>query len=260
MNRIRGRTALITGASAGIGEACARALAERGADLVLAARREDRLEALRAELEEAHGIAARAVALDVRDRPAVEELAERLDADGVFVEILVNTAGVGRELEALHRGNPRDWDEMIDTNLKGVLYVTRAFLPGMVARDRGHVVFLGSLSGFEASPGNAVYNATKFGVRGLTEATNMDLLATRVRVTGIEPGMVETEFSEVRFRGDTERAGKVYEGFTPLSGADVANAVSFAVNAPEHVDVLHLVILATDQRSSYHVHRNDEGS
>jgi len=260
MNRIRGKTALITGASAGIGEACAREMARRGADLVLAARRSDRVEAVAEELEAEHGVVARAEPLDVRDRPAVAELAERLDADGVSVEILVNNAGLGRGLEPVHEGDPRDWDEMIDTNLKGVLYVTRAFLPPMVERNRGHVVFLGSLSGFEASPGNAVYNATKFGIRGLTDATNMDLLGTAVRVTGIEPGMVETEFSEVRFRGDGERAAEVYAGFTPLTGDDVADAVCYAVNAPEHVEILHLVILATDQRSSYHVHRADRGS
>lgn len=257
MDRIRGRTALITGASAGIGEACARTLAAAGADLVVTARRRGRLEALRDELEAEHGVRVRVEPLDVRRRTAVQELARRLRADDVFVEILVNNAGLGRGVAPLHEGDPDHWDEMIDTNLKGLLYVTRAFLPRMVGADRGHVVFMGSLSGFEASPDNAVYSATKFGVRGLTEAVNIDLLGTRVRVTGIEPGMVETEFSRVRAGGDDEAAARHYEGFTPLSPGDVADAVRYAVAAPEHVDVLHMVILGTDQRSTYHVHREE---
>jgi len=259
MNRIRGKTALVTGASAGIGRACARALAERGADLVLAARRGDRLEELGRALEEEHGVEVRTRSVDVRERAGVQRLAEGLASEGVFVELLINNAGLARGREPVHEGDPRDWDEMIDTNVKGLLYVTRSFLPPMVEKNRGHVVYLGSIAGYQAYPGGNVYNATKYAVRGLTDATNMDLLGTRVRVTGIEPGMVETEFSEVRYHGDAERARKVYRGFTPLTGEDVADAICYVMNAPEHMDVVHMVILPTDQRSSYHVHRGGGG-
>lgn len=256
MSRIRGRTALVTGASAGIGAACARSLAAEGADLVLSARRRERLESLKEEVESEHGVVARVEVLDVRDRPAVDDLAERLDADGIFVDILVNNAGLGRGKEPLWEGETRDWDEMVDTNVKGVLYVTRAFLRRMVEEDRGHVVFMGSTAGYWPSPEGNVYNATKYAVRGLTEATNMDLLGTGVRVSGIEPGLVRTEFSEVRFRGDTERAEEVYRGYRPLTPADVADAVRYVVTAPDHVDVLHMMIQPTAQRSPYHLDRN----
>lgn len=255
MNRIQGKIALVTGASAGIGEACARTLARAGAELVLVARRRERLEALADDVHREHGVGARVEPLDVRDQEAVDGLARRLADDDVFVDVLVNNAGLGRGLEPLWEGDPADWDEMVDTNVKGLLYVTRAFLEPMVDADRGHVVFMGSISGYWASPGNNVYNATKYAVRGLTEAVNMDLLGTGVRVSGVEPGLVETEFSEVRFHGDAERAREVYRGYRPLSPGDVADAVRYVVNAPEHVDVLHLMIQSTDQRSAYHVER-----
>lgn len=257
MNRIVDRTVLVTGATSGIGAACARALAERGATLVLVGRREARLEALRQELVDEHGAPVFTHALDVRDREAVEVLRDTLNAADRMPEVLVNNAGKALGLEPLHRGDPDDWDEMIDTNLKGLLYMSRAFLPDMVARNRGHVVNIGSTAGRWAYPGGNVYAGTKFGVRAISEGMNMDLAGTRVRVSSVDPGLVETEFSKVRFHGDEARAAKVYEGYTPLTPDDVADAVVYVVNAPEHVDIFNLVIMPTDQRHSMVVHREE---
>ncbi|MDT8342118.1 MAG: SDR family NAD(P)-dependent oxidoreductase [Longimicrobiales bacterium] len=255
MNRIEGRTALVTGATAGIGEACARAFAARGVHLVLVGRRRERLEALATELRDAFGVSIRTAPLDVRERAAVAALGRELEAEGVAVDILLNNAGKALGLDPLHEGDPDDWDEMIDTNLKGLLYLTRTFLPAMVARDRGHVINIGSTAGRWSYPRGNVYCGTKFGVRGISEGLNMDLAGTRLRVSSVDPGLVETEFSEVRFHGDTGRAEQVYEGYTPLSPADVADAVLYVANAPEHVDVFNLVIMPTDQRHSMIVHR-----
>ncbi|HEX7118033.1 MAG TPA: SDR family NAD(P)-dependent oxidoreductase [Longimicrobiales bacterium] len=257
MNRIQGKVVVITGATAGIGEACARAFAARGAELVLVARREARLGVLARELEAEHGVGVRTCALDVRDRDGVLAFGERLEADGVVPDVLVNNAGLGRGLDKLHEGHFENWDEMIDTNIKGLLNVTRVILPMMVRRDRGHIVNLGSTAGHTVYPGGNVYNATKFAVRALNEAMNVDLLGTRIRVSSIDPGMVETEFSKVRFHGDEERAAAVYRGFQPLTAEDIADAVVYVVNAPEHVNVLDMVILPTAQRNVYLVDRSE---
>jgi len=251
MNRIEGKLALITGASSGIGEACARALASYGADLILLARRQERLDALRAQLEETYGVKVRTAALDVRDRAAILAFAEELAADDVVPEILVNNAGLSRGLDPIHEGSFDDWDEMIDTNIKGLLNVARAFLPHMVRRDRGHVVNLGSIAGHIVYPNGNVYNATKFAVRALNQAMNIDLVGTSIRVSSIDPGAVETEFSLVRFHGDAERAAAVYQGFTPLTPEDIADAVCYVVNAPPHVNIQQMVIMPTAQRSPY---------
>ena len=180
------------------------------------------------------------------------------DADRM-PEVLVNNAGKALGLDPLHAGDPDDWDEMIDTNLKGLLYVSRAFMPEMVRRNRGHVINIGSTAGRWSYPGGNVYAATKFGVRALSEGMNMDLVGTRVRVSSVDPGLVETEFSKVRFHGDDARAAKVYEGYTPLTPDDVADAVVYVANAPEHVDIFNLVIMPTDQRHSMVVHREERG-
>lgn len=260
MNRIIGKRVLITGASAGIGEACARLFAEKGADVVLTARREDRVRALAEELAKEHGIQAHGRALDITDRLAVFAFVEELAKERLLPDILVNNAGKALGLDRLHEGDPQDWDEMIDTNVKGLLWMTRAVLPHMVARDAGHVINIGSIAGRWIYPKNAVYGSTKFSVRALTEGMNIDLLGTRVRVSSVDPGLTETELPEVRFHGDAERARAVFAGMTPLTGEDVADAVVYVANTPEHVDVLSMVLMPTDQRHSMLVHREgDEG-
>lgn len=254
-NRIQGRAVLVTGASAGIGEACARRFVAAGADVVLWARRVERLEALAADLERRHGVAVRFAAVDVRDRAAVFREAEALLDRGWVPDVLLNNAGLAVGLSTLQEGDPDDWERMIDTNVKGLLYVTRAFLPHMVGRGRGHVVNLGSLAGHQVYPKGNVYTATKHAVRALTHALALDLAGTPIRVSSIDPGLVETEFSIVRFKGDRERAAGVYQGLQPLTADDVADAVLYAVNAPPHVNVLELLLLPTAQRSATVVHR-----
>ncbi|MBT8403856.1 MAG: SDR family NAD(P)-dependent oxidoreductase [Gemmatimonadetes bacterium] len=254
-NRIQGRTVLVTGATAGIGEACARAFAARGARVVITGRRTERLEALAAELRGDAGADVRTAALDVRDRAAVDDLRDTLTDEGFVPDVIVNNAGKARGLDPTHAGDPDDWDEMIDTNVKGLLWVTRAFLPAMVEANRGHVVNIGSTAGRWVYPNGNVYCGTKYAVKAISEGINVDLAGTRVRVSSVDPGLVETEFSEVRFHGDTDRAAGVYQGYAPLRAEDVADAVIYVVNAPEHVDIFNLVIMPTDQRHSMIVHK-----
>ena len=248
MNRLAGKRVLVTGASAGIGEACARHFAARGAHLLLSARRTERVEALASALAREHGIEARADPLDVTDRRAVAEYAAELAARDLVPDVLINNAGKARGLDKLQDGSPDHWDEMIDTNVKGLLYVTRAILPLMIEQDRGHVIHIGSIAGRWVYPKGAVYNATKYAVRALTEEMNIDLLGTRIRVSSVDPGLTETEFSEVRFDGDVDRAAGVYADTKPLTADDVADAVVYVANTPEHVDVLNLVLMPTVQR------------
>ncbi|HEX8360902.1 MAG TPA: SDR family oxidoreductase [Longimicrobium sp.] len=249
------KTVLITGASAGIGAACARAFAREGARLVLAARRTDRLQALAEELRAEHGTECHLIALDVRDRQAVAETLGGLPAEWAEVDVLVNNAGLGRGLEKLQEGTTEDWDEMIDTNVKGLLYATRALTPGMVARGRGHVVNIGSVAGHEVYPGGAVYCATKHAVDAITRGLRMDLLGTGVRVSTVDPGMVETEFSVVRFKGDEERARRVYANMNPLTPDDIADAVLWCATRPPHVNIDEIILKPTDQASATLVHR-----
>lgn len=250
-----GRTALITGASAGIGEACAAALAAEGARLILTARRRERLQVLATRLEEAHGAAVHVIDFDVRQRKAVNTAIESLPEAWESIDVLVNNAGLSRGLDRLHEGAPDDWEEMIDTNIKGLLWVDRAVTPGMVRRGRGHVIHIGSIAGRQTYPRGNVYCATKHAVRALTDGLRLDLMGTGVRVTSIDPGMVDTEFSTVRFRGDRRRAENVYHGMTPLTADDVAQAVLFAVTRPPHVTVGEILLLPTDQASATQVHR-----
>jgi serine 3-dehydrogenase len=255
MSRIAGQLALITGASAGIGEACARRLARSGVHLILWARRADRLEALAAEIESEHGVEVETAVVDVREREQVFGESERLVAAGRVPDILLNNAGLAAGLSPIQEGDLEDWDRMLDTNVKGVLFVTRAFLPAMIERDRGHVLNIGSIAGYQVYPKGNVYNASKFAVRAITEGTNLDLLGTAIRVSSVDPGLVQTEFSVVRFAGDEERADSVYEGYTPLSGEDVADVVAFVLEAPPHVNVADVLLLPTDQRSAHLVHK-----
>ena len=250
MSRIAGKVAVVTGATAGIGAACVHSLAEAGVRVIATGRRSDRLQALADEIAEAGG-EARPYALDVRDRKQVAGFAEWLETEGLAADILVNNAGLARGLDAVHDGKHDDWDEMIDTNVKGVLNMMRALLPGMVERDAGHVVNVGSIAGYVAYPKGNVYCATKFAVRGLTEGANLDLVNTKVRMSSVDPGLVETEFSLVRFRGDAARASQTYEGVDALRPEDVADAVRYVLEAPPRVNVLHMVVMPTIQRSPF---------
>lgn len=247
---MKGSVVFITGASAGIGEACAYVFAREGARLLLAARRLERLEAIREKLMEAGAAAVHAIGLDVRDRSAVESAISGLPAEWRAIDVLVNNAGLSRGLEKLYVGKIEDWEEMIDTNVKGLLYVTRAVVPGMVERGRGHVINLGSTAGEMTYPNGAVYCGTKAAERSINDGLRQDLLGTRVRVTSIDPGMVETDFSRVRFHGDEERAAKVYKGLTPLVAEDVADAIVWAATRPAHVNVARVLITSVDQANS----------
>lgn len=238
---------MITGASSGIGLACARAFAREGCRLILAARRGDRLADAAATLD----APAHLLTLDVRDREAVEAAVADLPAGWTDIDVLVNNAGLSRGLEPVHQGLHTDWDEMLDTNVKGLLWVTRAVLQGMVARDHGHVVNIGSIAGHQVYQGGAVYCASKHAVGAITQGLRLDLLGTRVRVSSVDPGMVETDFSLVRFHGDQERADKVYQAFPPLTADDVADCVVFCASRPPHVAVMDMVVMPQDQAAVY---------
>lgn len=254
-NRLEGQKVLITGASAGFGEACARAFAACGAALELWARRRERLERLAREIEDRNRTAVSVQRVDVRDREAVVRAAAELRARAWIPDVLVNNAGLAAGFEPIHEGDYEDWDAMIDTNLKGLLNVTREVLPMMVERNHGHVINIGSVAGYMVYPKGNVYNATKFAVRGLTEAMSVDMFGTQVRVSSVDPGAADTEFSTVRFHGDEARARKVYDGFQPLSAEDVADAVVYVANTPPHVNVARLVLMPTAQRNPYLIHR-----
>jgi len=256
VSRIAGKLALITGASSGIGAACARRFAADGAHLALWARRGERLERLAADLTARYGITVRTATVDVRDRQAVNRAADALAGAGAVPDILLNNAGLASGLARVQDGDPEDWDRMIDTNVKGLLHVSRAILPHMIARGRGHVVNLGSTAGHQVYPMGNVYNATKFAVKALTEGMNLDVAGTPIRVSAVDPGYVETEFSEVRFHGDKQKAKAVYEGFTPLSEDDVADVIAYVVNLPEHVNILDVIVVPTAQRNIYVVDRS----
>ncbi len=248
---LKGSTVMITGASAGIGRACAFAFAREGSRLVLCARRGARLRELAERLAREHDARCHVLELDVRDREAVEAAVAGLAAEWAAVDVLVNNAGLSRGLEPLQEGDPGDWEEMIDTNVKGLLWVTRAVLRGMIERDRGHVINIGSIAGRQVYRGGNVYCATKYAVRALNQALRLDLLGTRVRASTVDPGMVETDFSLVRFHGDRERADQVYRKFPPLQPEDVAEAVLFCATRPPHVNVQEMVVMPQDQAAVY---------
>jgi 3-hydroxy acid dehydrogenase / malonic semialdehyde reductase len=255
MTRLRDQIVLITGASSGIGQAAARAFAREGARLILAARRMERLEELSTALHDAHGTESLLLELDVRDRTAVTDAVASLSHSWEAIQILVNNAGLSRGLDKLHEGSHQDWEEMLDTNVKGLLYVTRAVVPGMVARGSGQVINIGSIAGREVYPGGNVYCASKFAERALSKGLMIDLNGTAVRVTTVDPGMVETEFSLVRFHGDGERAEKVYQGLTPLTPDDVADALLYCATRPPHVNIAEMVLLPTCQAAATVVYR-----
>ena len=248
---LAGRAVLVTGASSGIGAACARAFAAAGAHLVLAARREDRLADLAADLP----VPTLVLALDVRDAAAVHDALTTLPDAFAALDVAVNSAGLARDTDPVFANAVDAVDDVLDTNVKGVLNVLRAVVPGMKARGRGHLIQIGSTAGHVVYPGGGLYCASKHALRALNEGLKMDLHGTPLRVTSIDPGMVETDFSTVRFRGDTARAAAVYADTTPLTPDDVADAVLYAATRPLHVNVLDVVMMPTVQSSAHLIHR-----
>jgi NADP-dependent 3-hydroxy acid dehydrogenase YdfG len=252
---LAGRTVLVTGASAGIGEACVRAFAADGARVLCCARRVAKVRALAAEIARAGGTA-HAFALDVRDAASVQRALGALPEAWRAPDVLINNAGLSRGLDTLQQGSLDDWNEMLDTNVKGLLHVTRAVVPGMIARGRGHVINLGSIAGRQVYPKGNVYCASKHAVDALTQGLRMDLLGTGVRVSSVDPGLVNTDFSAVRFHGDRARADAVYQGLTPLSAADVAEVIVWIASQPPHRVIAEVLLLPADQASARDVHRH----
>ncbi len=254
---LKGKIVFITGASAGIGAATALAFAAEGARLLLAARRAGRLAEVASQAKERGAPSVHSIDLDVRDHRAVQNAIDDLPAEWSEIDILVNNAGLSRGLDKLYMGKIEDWDEMIDTNVKGLLYVTRCVVPGMVVRGRGHVISLGSTAGELAYPNGAVYCGTKAAERLINDGLRQDVLGTPIRVTSVDPGMVETDFSLVRFRGDTERAAKVYKGVKPLTPEDIAEVIVWAASRPAHVNIARVLLTPVQQANSILFHRNE---
>jgi NADP-dependent 3-hydroxy acid dehydrogenase YdfG len=252
---LKGKIVLITGASSGIGAATALTFAGEGARLLLAARRAGKLAQVASSALEHGAPAVHSLSLDVRDHRAVQQAIDSLPAEWAEIDILINNAGLSRGLDKLYMGDIQDWEEMIDTNVKGLLYVTRAVVPGMVVRGRGHVVNLGSTAGEMTYPNGADYCATKAAERAINDGLRQDVLGTPIRVTTVDPGMVETDFSLVRFHGDQQRAAKVYKGVTPLTPEDIADAIVWAVSRPEHVNVARVLLTPVQQANSLLFHR-----
>lgn len=255
---LEGQTAVITGASAGIGEACAAALAHEKVNLILCARREEKIRNLARQLEETYGVSVRPVVLDVRDRKAVEEFASQLSSEGLGIDILVNNAGLARGKDPLQSADMDDWDEMIDTNVKGLLYMTRGIAPLMLESSSAPVIInIGSIAGMQAYEGGGVYCATKAAVGMISDGLRIDTVSSAMRVCNIRPGLAETEFSLVRFHGDNDKAQKVYQDLEPLYAGDIADAVRYVCTRPPHVQISQLTIMPTHQASGSVVHRGD---
>lgn len=255
---LKDKRILITGASSGIGAACARIFAEQGAKLLLCARNENNLLAIQNELRERYSASPDTMILDVSDFEAVERNLGNLSAEWQDLDILINNAGLALGLDKLYEGKPKDWDRMIDTNVKGLLYVSRQILRHMVRRNAGHVVNIGSIASHYVYPNAAVYCATKHAEKAISEGIKMDVHGTQIRVTSIDPGMVKTNFSMVRFSGDQEKADAVYQGMTPLVAEDIADAVLYCVTRKPHVDIREMKIYPTDQTAPHLVHRQSE--
>jgi hypothetical protein len=251
MNKI----VLITGATSGIGLACARKFAANGDKLILTGRNEQRLSAISHELTE-KGTEVLTLCFDVRDRQKAGEYIQNLPEAWQQIDVLVNNAGLALGLEPEYEGSFDDWETMIDTNIKGLLTMTRLIVPGMVERNQGHIINVGSVAGDAAYAGGNVYCATKAAVKALTDGLRIDVASTPIRVTNLKPGLVETNFSNVRFHGDNDRADNVYKGIKPLTGDDIADVAVFAANAPAHVQIAEVLILATHQASGSVIVRN----
>lgn len=254
---IHNKTILVTGASSGIGEACAHAFAKAGARIIVSSRNEEKLSSLKEQLDESYQSTVHILPMDVRSRVEVQKAIASLPLDWQAIDILINNAGLSLGLDKMSEADPDDWDCMIDTNIKGLLYVTHYVLQGMLARNAGHIVNIGSTSAHAVYPGGAVYCATKFAVRAISEGLKMDVHGTPIRVTEIDPGMVQTEFSTVRFKGDCARAAAVYKGFEPLQATDIADVILYALQCPDHVDIRQLILTCTAQTSMTMVHRQE---
>jgi 3-hydroxy acid dehydrogenase/malonic semialdehyde reductase len=251
MGQVLGKWVLITGATSGIGRACAELFAKNGANLILTGRRSDRLEAAQNILIEKYNVKVKTYTFDIRDFNEAVKMANDLQAAEITPDILINNAGLASGKDKIYEGLISDWEKMIDTNIKGLLYVTRAILPMMVENNEGHVINIGSTAGHQVYPEGNVYNASKYAVKALNEAINLDLGGTNIRCCSIDPGACETEFSEVRFHGDKAKASKVYEGYQPLRPTDIADAVLYVCSAPAHVNITNMIIYPTAQRSAY---------
>lgn len=247
-------TVLITGATSGIGLACAKKFAQNGDRIILTGRNEKRLEGIRKELV-AEGHEVIKLVFDVRDREAIKRSLDSLPEEWKEIDVLINNAGLALGLEPEYEGCLDEWETMIDTNIKGLLTMTRLVVPGMVERNRGHIINVGSVAGDAVYPGGNVYCATKAAVKALSDGLRIDVASTAVRVTNLKPGLVETNFSNTRFHGDTERAANVYKGVKPLTGNDIADVAVYAANAPEHVQIAEVLILATHQASANYIVR-----
>lgn len=251
------KTALITGATSGIGEACARLFAAHNYDLIITGRRRERLELLAAELSDTFHIKVKPLVFDVRNRQEVAENLETLPDHWQHIDVLINNAGLSQGLDPIHEGSVDDWETMIDTNVKGLLYVTKIVSNWMVKNKSGHIINLGSIAGKETYANGNIYCATKHAVDSLSKAMRIDLLPHYIKVTAIHPGAVETEFSEVRFKGDKSRAKKVYEGFVPLSADDIADVIWYAASRPAHVNINDLVIMPSAQANTTHLRKDN---
>jgi 3-hydroxy acid dehydrogenase/malonic semialdehyde reductase len=255
MGSLSNKIVFITGATSGIGKACAEAFASDGANLILTARRVSVLTKLANSLSKKYKTKIHTVKLDVRNNEEVKSVIASLPKEWKKVDTLINNAGLARGFSDIDEGNIEDWDEMIDTNVKGLLYVSRAILPLMVKRKKGHIINIGSIAGHSVYPKGNVYNASKFAVNAITKAMRLDLYQKDIRISTVDPGMVETEFSIVRFHGDKQRADKVYEGMNPLAAKDIADAVLFCATRPKHINIDEIMLTPTAQASAIHVKR-----
>lgn len=251
------KVALITGATSGIGEACARKFANGGYDLVITGRNVDRLKTVEQQARQL-GADVLALEFDVRDRKAAAAAVESLKGKWAVIDVLINNAGLALGLDKEYEGDLDDWETMVDTNVKGLLTMTRLIVPGMVERNKGHVINIGSVAGDAAYAGGSVYCATKAAVKAITDGLRIDVAHTAVRVTNVKPGLVETNFSIIRFHGDKQRADNVYKGIKPLTGDDIADVAFYAASAPEHVQVAEVLVLATHQANGTVVDRNHD--
>lgn len=258
MSLLKGNITFITGASAGIGKACAELFAREKSNLILTARRIERLKILANKLEKDHGVKVKCLKLDVRNFDQVKKSISSLEDNWKKIDILINNAGLSRGLDKIYEGKKEDWNEIIDTNIKGLIFVTRHILPLMVKRKRGHIINIGSTAGHEVYPKGNIYAATKFAVKALTQSTRIDVLENGIKVSSVDPGMVETEFSLVRFRGDKKKSQDVYKGLQPLSPIDVADAVLFCATRPENVNINQLILTPLAQASSTQVVRKEK--